>query len=72
MLSLHYYKDSWFDLSALLHNLTTDDPRTYCIQWLQEDIDFIDVQEDSPMYSKKIFYIFSHRLKLMTDKICTS
>lgn len=70
MLSLHYYKDSWFDFSALLHNLTPDDPRTYCIQWLQEDIDFTDVREDSPMYSQKIFYIFSHRLKLMTDTIC--
>jgi hypothetical protein len=61
ILSLYYYKESWFDFTSLLAELASDDSQRLCLQWLQDDIEFTDIQEGSSEYAQKIYYIFSNK-----------
>jgi hypothetical protein len=72
ILSLHYYKNGWFDYSTIKKDLQNEDTRTLCISWIESNTILSDIQEGSPDFAIKVFYNFQQRLKIMEDTITIS
>lgn len=72
ILSLQYYKDSWFDYSAIEQELSDLDTRKQCITWMRSNFDFQDIPANNSSIADMISYIFLNRLKLMIDTVTVS
>jgi hypothetical protein len=56
ILSLHYYKNGWFDFSTIKNKLQNEDTRTLCISWIESKTILSDIPEGSPNFAIKVFY----------------